>query len=48
VARFRQSNSVLIFGSRCGDFAVDTGLDIGNGLRFDPQYDATSLTLVMT
>jgi hypothetical protein len=39
---------VLIFGSRNGNFTVKNGLDLGNGLRFDPQYDAGSLTLVTT
>jgi len=37
---------ILIFGSRTGDFAAENGLDLGNGLRFDPQYGAGSLTLV--
>jgi hypothetical protein len=39
---------ILVFGSRSGDFAVENGLDLGGGLRLDPQYDSTSLTLVTT
>jgi hypothetical protein len=39
---------ILIFGSRSGDFAVENGLDPGGGLRLDPRYDATSLTLATT
>jgi hypothetical protein len=37
---------ILDFGSRGGDFRSENGLDLGNGLRFDPQYDASRLTLV--
>jgi hypothetical protein len=37
---------IILFGSRLGDFAVKNGLDLGMGLRFDPQYDTASLTLV--
>jgi hypothetical protein len=41
---------IITFGSREGnpasDFGSKSGLDIGNGLRLDPRYDATSLTLV--
>jgi hypothetical protein len=40
------SFQVLIFGSRSGDFATENGLNIGGGLRLDPQYDASSLTFV--
>ena len=39
---------VLVFGSRKGDFAVEIGLDLGAGLRLDPQYDAGGLSLVTT
>jgi hypothetical protein len=39
---------ILTFGSRSGDFMTENGLDLGGGLRFDPQYDASSLTLVTT
>lgn len=37
---------VLIFGARGGDFAVENGLDLGGGIRLDPQYDGNSLNLV--
>jgi hypothetical protein len=40
------SFQILTFGSRTGDFAFKNGLDLGGGLRLDPQYDAGSLTLV--
>ena len=41
------SFQVMTFGSRSGDFATSTGLDIGGGLYFDPVYDGTSLTLLV-
>jgi hypothetical protein len=37
----------LTFGSRTEDFTTETGFDLGPGLALDPQYDATSLTLVV-
>jgi hypothetical protein len=42
------SFQVLTFGGRPGDTAFDTymGLDLGGGLRLDPQYDSLGLTLV--
>ncbi|HEV2851265.1 MAG TPA: SdrD B-like domain-containing protein [Thermoanaerobaculia bacterium] len=38
---------ILSCGSRSGTFAATNGLDLGNGLRLDPRYDATGLTLVV-
>ena len=35
---------IITFTSRTGDFATKTGLTQG-AINFDPQYDATSLTL---
>jgi hypothetical protein len=37
---------ILNFGSRTGDFAGENGLGLGDGLRLDPQYKDSSLTLV--
>ena len=37
---------VLTFAKHNGKFPIINGLDLGNGLRFDPQYDDASLTLV--
>jgi hypothetical protein len=37
---------VLTFDKHYGEFAIMKGLDLGNGLRFDPQYDDAGLTLV--
>jgi hypothetical protein len=37
---------ILAFTSSSGDFAVENGLNLGGGLRLDPQYSATNLTLV--
>jgi hypothetical protein len=39
---------VLLFGSHIGNFSAENGLDVGGGLRLDPQFDAGSLTLVTT
>jgi T5SS/PEP-CTERM-associated repeat protein len=36
---------VLTFGSRTGDFASTTGLDLGSRLTLVPQYTSTSLKL---
>jgi hypothetical protein len=41
-----QSFHVLTFASRSGDFATETGLALGGGLKLSPSYDATSLTLI--
>ncbi len=40
------SFQVLTFGSRSGDFAAQSGLDLGNGRRLDPRFGARDLTLV--
>jgi hypothetical protein len=39
---------VLTFGARSGDFVLENGMDLGGGLRLNPQYDNTSLALVTT
>ncbi len=36
---------VLTFGSRSGDFAVTTGLDVGSGIFLRSTYSSTDLTL---
>jgi hypothetical protein len=40
--------SVLTFGSRSGDFAATSGFDLGGGLFLSPQYDDSSLTLLVS
>jgi hypothetical protein len=37
--------TILTFGSRTGDFAANTGLDLGGRLRLEPQYNANNLAL---
>ena len=37
---------IMTFGSRVGNFASMLGLDLGDGLIFDPRFDASSLTLI--
>ncbi|MCH8043827.1 MAG: PEP-CTERM sorting domain-containing protein [Planctomycetes bacterium] len=37
---------IMNFASSTGQFSSFSGLDLGGGLRLDPQFDATSLTLV--
>ncbi len=37
--------TVLSFGSRSGDFAAETGLDLGNRLQLVPAYSGNSLVL---
>ncbi|MCI0440376.1 MAG: hypothetical protein L0177_14775, partial [Chloroflexi bacterium] len=39
--------TLATFGSRTGDFAATTGLDIGDGRSFQVVFAATSLTLVV-
>jgi Tol biopolymer transport system component len=44
-----QTFTVLTFtGTRAGDFASYTGMDLGGGLVLEPQWNATSLDLVVT
>jgi Tol biopolymer transport system component len=44
-----QTFTVLTFtGVRTGDFASYTGMDLGGGLVLEPQWNATSLDLVVT
>jgi len=40
------SFTVLTFNSRANDFATIEGSDLGSGLTLQPQFDATSLSLV--
>ena len=40
------SYRILTFGSRTGDFAVETGLYLGGGEGFSPTYDSSGLNLV--
>jgi uncharacterized repeat protein (TIGR01451 family) len=42
-----QSFKVVGYGSRTGTFTTLTGLDLGGGLRLDPSYGATGLTLTV-
>jgi T5SS/PEP-CTERM-associated repeat protein len=42
---FGESFEIMTFGSRSGEFDQIDGLDIGNGLYFDPVYSSTSLNL---
>ena len=37
------SFQVLIFGARSGDFATETGLELGGGLTLNPSYDFEQL-----
>jgi len=41
------SYRILTFGSRTGDFAVETGLYLGAGEGFSPTYDSSGLNLVV-
>jgi len=41
------SYPILTFGSRTGDFAVETGLYLGGGEGFSPTYDSSGLNLVV-
>ncbi|MBL9030977.1 MAG: hypothetical protein JNM80_04625 [Phycisphaerae bacterium] len=47
VPHYGQAFEVLRFASINGQFAAFAGLDIGNGLRFEPILTSTSLTLVV-
>jgi hypothetical protein len=38
---------VVGYGSRSGTFTTLTGLDLGGGLRLDPSYGATGLTVTL-
>ena len=40
------SYRILKFGSRTGDFTVETGLYLGGGEGFSPTYDSSGLNLV--
>jgi hypothetical protein len=42
-----QTFTVMTFGSRSGRFSRVVGLNIGLGLRFDVDYSATDITLVV-
>jgi uncharacterized repeat protein (TIGR01451 family) len=42
-----QTFRVVGWGSRAGTFTTINGLDIGGGLRFEPSYGATGLTLTV-
>ena len=41
------SYRILTFGSRTGDFTVETGLFLGGGEGFSPTYDSSGLDLVV-
>jgi hypothetical protein len=41
------SYRILTFGSRTGDFAVESGLYLGGGEGFAPTYDSSGLSLVV-
>jgi hypothetical protein len=43
-----QSFQIMTFSSVTGDFATFTGLDLGGGLRLDPNHTNTSYTLTAT
>jgi hypothetical protein len=42
------SYRVLTFGSRAGDFALETGLYLGGGQGLSPTYDSSGLNLAVT
>jgi hypothetical protein len=41
------SYRIMTFGSRSGDFTVETGLYLGGGEGFNPTYDSSGLSLVV-